>query len=194
PTTKEAGRGTGLGLAMVKGFVEQSGGDLAIRSLPLAGTAITLTLPAAPIAATPAEADEGDAEVGDLRGRFLVVEDEDEVRALVVDVLRQHRAEVTASSSAGAALAAAAATGPFDVLITDLVMPGMRGDELASRLTSQGRVRQVVFMSGYHDARPEPPDGAVLAKPFAVRDLVRAARAALAATGRPDVAKELIPA
>ena len=70
---------------------------------------------------------------------------------------------------------------PFDLLVTDIVMPGMRGDQIAARLLDQGRVRRVLFMSGYHDGQLDTRGGRLLAKPFAVRDLIEAVQATLAA-------------
>lgn len=180
-TTKAEGRGTGLGLPMVQGFAEQSGGAVGIRSLPGAGTAVTLTLPAAAPAEVLGDAPDPDAPDCHLEGRFLVVEDSEEVRDLVTDVLRRRNAEVHVAASAAEALALAAVAGPFDVLVTDLVMPGMHGGQLAARLLAEGRVGRVVYMSGYHDRRADTPPGLVLAKPFRVRDLVAAVQQVLAA-------------
>ncbi|MBK8165100.1 MAG: PAS domain-containing protein [bacterium] len=178
-TTKGEGRGTGLGLSMVQGFAEQSGGTVGIRSQPGVGTAVTLTLPA-----TTSSADAGvDPEAHDvecrLDGRFLVVEDSEEVRDLVSSVLRRRSAEVHVASSASEALEIAAAVGPFDVLLTDLVMPGMHGGELAARLLAAGRLGSIVYMSGYHDLQADTPAGRLLAKPFKVSELVVAVQQAL---------------
>ena len=180
-STKVESGGTGLGLPMVKGFAEQSGGAVAISSRPGLGTTITLTLPEASGAAGPAGAPEPAPTAAGLRGRFLVVEDADEVRALVCEVLRQHGAAVAAAASPTAALALAAAEGPFDVLVTDLVMPTMSGDELAACLLARGQVRGVVCMSGHGVAGAGAGATARLAKPFTVHELVVAARSALAA-------------
>lgn len=180
-TTKAEGRGTGLGLSMVQGFAEQSGGAVGIRSQPGAGTTVTMTLPAAAPDQIPGEGPDPAAPECRLAGRFLVVEDAAEVRELVTDVLRRHSAEVHVAASAAAALALAAVAGPFDVLVTDLVMPGMHGSELAARLLAEGRVRRAVYMSGYHDRLGDAPSGLLLAKPFKVRDLVAAVQEALAA-------------
>jgi PAS domain S-box-containing protein len=171
-TTKTDGKGTGLGLSMVRGFVEQSGGGIELRSRPGTGTIITLVLPAALSVGTTAAPDEHPEAEARLRGRYLVVEDSDDVRELVVDVLRHRQAEVVAAASPEEALALAATGPPFDLLVTDVVMPGMRGDALAARLLAQGRVHHVVYMSGYHDGRNGIPEEQLLSKPFAVKDLV----------------------
>lgn len=180
-TTKAEGKGTGLGLSMVRGFIEQSGGAVEIASRPGDGTAVTLVLPAA-LAVGDLFVGEDRPDIGaGLEGRILVIEDSDQVRDLVVDVLRQRRAEVVAAASPGEALALAAHGPPFDLLVTDIVMPGMRGDQIAARLLDQGRVRRVLFMSGYHDGQLDTRGGRLLTKPFAVRDLVEAVQATLAA-------------
>lgn len=171
-STKPEGKGTGLGLPMVRGFIEQSGGTVEIESRPGAGTRITLALPAVePVpAATVSTAPAAPAFA--LGTRILIVEDSDQVRNLVAEVLRQLRAEVVAASSPAEALAVATAGQPFDLLLTDVVMPGMRGDELAMRLLALGRVRKIVFMSGYHEGRVQTGEWPLVSKPFAVRDLL----------------------
>ena len=185
-TTKGEGRGTGLGLAMVRGFVEQSGGTVALASRPGAGTRVTLRLPAARRASPPAPAEVPRIRVPRLGGRILVVEDADPVRELVTDVLRQGEAEVVATASPGEALEVAGAGPAFDLLVTDVVMPGLRGDELAARLLAERRVGAVVYMSGYSDGRVAAAPGALLVKPFTIAALVAAAHDALA--GREPVA------
>lgn len=188
-TTKAEGKGTGLGLPMVRGLVEQSGGSVEIRSEVGAGTVVTLLLPAV-------TADDGSATVLEpvtgeerLSGRLLVVEDSEQVRDLVVDVLRRRGAEVVAAASPGEALAIAASNAPFDLLITDVVMPGLRGDELAARLLAQRRVGRVMYMSGYHGGAIDEPAGILLPKPFAVRDLLASVQRSLA--GEPVAAEPL---
>jgi PAS domain S-box-containing protein len=171
-STKPEGKGTGLGLPMVRGFIEQSGGTVEIESRPGAGTRITLALPAAePVTAAPASAAPA-APAFAVGTRILVVEDSDQVRNLVAEVLRQLQAEVVATPSPAEALAVATAGRPFDLLLTDVVMPGMRGDELAMRLLALGRVRKVVYMSGYHEGRVKTGEWPLVPKPFAVRDLL----------------------
>jgi PAS domain S-box-containing protein len=184
-TTKADGKGTGLGLSMVRGFVEQSGGSVAMRSRPGTGTVVTLVLPAAAPGRETAATDEQPPTELRLHGRFLVVEDSDQVRELVAEVLRQRQAEVVVAASPEEALQLAAAGSPFDLLVTDMIMPGMRGDELAARLLAQGRVRRVVYMSGHHDGRRGTPNGPLLAKPFVVEDLIGIVHRTLAAAAPP---------
>jgi PAS domain S-box-containing protein len=178
-TTKGEGQGTGLGLAMVRSFVEQSGGRVGLGSRLGAGTTVTLHLPAAQHAAAPTAATGKPVGVPHLGGRILVVEDSDSVRELVADVLRQGQAEVVTTASPDEALEAAARGLPFDLLVTDIVMPGLRGDELAARLLAEGRVRAAVYMSGYHDGRGVVAPGDLLVKPFTIGALVAAVSGAL---------------
>lgn len=171
-TTKGEGQGTGLGLPMVRGFAEQSGGMVEIETRQGTGTTATIALPPSIPAATTTAPPAADSECGRLEGRILVVEDAESVRDLVSDVLRRRGADVVTASSPEEALGLAAAGPRFDVVVTDIVMPGMRGDEMASRLVEAGRVDKAVYMSGYQDQRTVSLQGALLSKPFAVQELV----------------------
>jgi PAS domain S-box-containing protein len=190
-TTKGEGQGTGLGLPMVRGFAEQSSGQVEIQSRPGVGTTATIALPATAAAGSPNEQAEAASEPERLAGRFLVVEDSESVRDLVGDVLRRQGAEVVMASSPEEALRLAASGARFDMVVTDIVMPGMRGDEMVSRLVAAGRVDRVVYMSGYHDKRTASMSGPLLSKPFAVQELVDMVQnvmqepAAVAASGAP---------
>jgi PAS domain S-box-containing protein len=190
-TTKGEGRGTGLGLPMVRGFAEQSGGLVEIQSRAGAGTTATIALPATAGAGPPIAQAAAAGEPERLAGRFLVVEDSEPVRDLMGDVLRRRGAEVVMASSPEEALRLAACSPRFDVVVTDIVMPGMRGDEMVSRLVAAGRVDRVVYMSGYQDKRTVALQGPLLSKPFAVQELVDMVRsvmqepAAVAASGAP---------
>ena len=184
-TTKPPGQGTGLGLASVYGYVQQSGGSLAVRSSVGEGTTIDIYLPllaratdAAPAAALPAPpALERGAE------RVLVVEDEPMVRALVSHVLAAQGYDVRTASNGDEALALAEhADGELDLLISDVVMPGLNGVELARRLRSRWPGLKVLLISGYSDSRlfegraeGEEP-AALLAKPFTPQELLANAR------------------
>jgi CheY-like chemotaxis protein/anti-sigma regulatory factor (Ser/Thr protein kinase) len=182
-TTKAEGEGTGLGLSVVYGVVDSLGGTIAIESRPGEGTTVEIVLPAAegsveqPVAQD-ARPGEGHAE------RILVVEDRQVVRDLAHDVLVDSGFEVETAANGDEALAISAASGPFDLLLSDVVMPGMSGPELAERLREAQPGLPVLFMSGYTDdvladevfARPRTW---FLRKPFGGRDLVAAARNAL---------------
>jgi signal transduction histidine kinase/DNA-binding response OmpR family regulator len=150
-TTKPEGQGTGLGLSMVYGFVKQSGGHIKIYSEPGEGTTIRLYLPRAPGAEDVA----ADSDAGPIAGgteTVLVVEDDDEVRTTVVELLTDLGYGVLKARDAQSALAIIESGSAVDVLFTDVVMPGpVRSPELAR----QARVRlpkvAVLFTSGYTD-------------------------------------------
>jgi PAS domain S-box-containing protein len=150
-TTKGAGQGTGLGLSMVQGIVAQSGGYINVYSEPGQGTTFKIYLPA------PAEtvADAGKPEtVAALGGRetVLVVEDQAEVRAYAVAVLKAYGYRVVEAGNAGEALLLCERDGPrIDLVLTDVVMPNMSGRELAQRLGKLQLGIKVLFMSGYTD-------------------------------------------
>ncbi len=150
-TTKEKGQGTGLGLAMVYGIVKQSGGFIWVYSEPGHGTAVKIYLPHVaeaaqpPAAATPAAAKRGTETV-------LLAEDEAPVRAVARQVLERHGYTVLEAPSGEAALDVARRySGAIHLLLTDVVMPGMSGHDLAKRLAALRPEVRVVYMSGYTD-------------------------------------------
>ncbi len=145
-TTKAAGDGTGLGLATVHGIITDSGGQIAIDSAPGDGTVVHFTLPAAreELTVAPKRAPAEHAAAGS--ARVLVVEDQDPVRRQAVRILERHGYEVRQAAGGDAALAD---WEPVDVLVTDVVMPGMTGHELAQRATELAPGLPVVFMSGH---------------------------------------------
>ena len=173
-TTKQAGEGTGLGLSMVSGFVEQCGGRCEITSDLGRGTTVSLILPAATAVASPAADPDTGKKPRALQGRVLVAEDADEVRRVVGEVLREHDLEVVAVASPGEAVEIAARQPqPFDLLLADLVMPDMNGEDLAELLLARGQVRRVLFMSGYLGSQEPPRLGTLVEKPFTTAELVR---------------------
>jgi signal transduction histidine kinase len=149
-TTKQPGLGTGLGLSQVYGFVKQSGGHVKIHSEIGKGTTIRIYLPRAQLAASAV----GDGEVPLLVGRgsetILVVEDEADVRSYVVETLRDLNYQVHAASDGASALALFN-SGSFrvDLLLTDIVMPGMSGRQLADQMRERESALKVLFMTGY---------------------------------------------
>src|SRR6059036_1306478 len=152
-TTKEKGKGTGLELATVYGIIKQSGGFIWVYSEVGHGTTFKLYLPRveelAERAAAPAQARTRPA-----RGTetVLVVEDEAPVRNVARQVLERHRYTVLEAPSAEAALDIATRySGTIHLLLTDVVMPGLNGRELASRLADLRPDARVIFMSGYTD-------------------------------------------
>jgi PAS domain S-box-containing protein len=183
-TTKPVGQGTGLGLSTVYGVVRQSGGWARIVSAPGAGTAVEIDLPCtrAPVRApapTPRPAPRGGA------GTVLVVEDEVAVRRVVRRILAPHGHTVLEAADGRDALAVLAAyDGPIDLVLTDVVMPGLSGRALATQIAAERPGTAVLFMSGYTDdeiVRRDlaVPGAAVLEKPFTPDDLLAAVDAAL---------------
>jgi PAS domain S-box-containing protein len=183
-TTKELGRGTGLGLATVYGIVRQSGGHIRVNTRPSQGSTFTIYLPRAegspehPDAPQPTEPPQG-------TGTIFVVEDEDTVRHLACRVLRANGYHVVEAADPGTALRLAGEQPrPADLLLTDIVMPGMSGPVLAERLVSRWPDLKVLYMSGYADEAIErhgalPAGGALLEKPFTARQLADRVRQAL---------------
>jgi CheY-like chemotaxis protein len=150
-TTKEAGRGTGLGLSTVYGIVKQSGGSIEVRSRPQAGTTFRICLPGvsqAPVAALPR------AGLAAARGveTLLLVEDEKALANLTTRMLKSAGYTVLTCASGEEALALLDRhDGTIDLMISDVVMPGISGRELASRTATVRPGLPVLFMSGYTD-------------------------------------------
>ncbi len=184
-TLKPAGEGTGLGLSMVYGFANQSGGHLAIDSEEGAGTTIRLYLPRAAGAAPPPEPDADTDEPAGRGERVLVVEDNADVRALTVTILESLGYRVTAAEDGHGALAALSDGAEIDLLLSDVVLPGgMSGPEIARAFRERRPGAKVLFMSAYADgAAPEgdrlPTDAELLDKPFLRRDLALRVRSLL---------------
>jgi signal transduction histidine kinase/CheY-like chemotaxis protein len=149
-TTKAAGEGTGIGLSTVDSIVKQCGGDVWVRSAPGAGATFTICLPRT----TEGQgAQEGRAPVPQSAGggeTVLLVEDEDGVRKLLSHVLRKRGYQVLEASCGEQALGIFEREGSrIDLVLTDMVMPGMSGRELAGRIRRIAPAARVVFMSGY---------------------------------------------
>lgn len=190
-TTKEAGKGTGMGLATVYGIVRQSGGAITVYSEPGHGTTFRIYFP---------RVIDHDATVHDRiepafgpprpgEETILLVEDESAVRGFAARALTDRGyAVLEAADGADAIDVARTHDGRIALLVTDVVMPGMRGAELAQRLTAEFPEMRVLFISGFTElgignhggVRPE---GAYLAKPFSAEGLARAVGAALDAAG-----------
>ena len=185
-TTKPQGQGTGLGLSTVYGLVRQGGGSIAVLSTPGQGTTIELLLPRAPVATTPAPAPRASDVVTRGTETVLVAEDEEAVRHLAVEALQRQGYRVIAAASGEAALEVARAhDGAIDLLLTDVVMPGLKGPELAARLRDLRPGLRVILMSGYAAEVVTPldlKDATLVSKPFSAAVLARAVRAALDAT------------
>jgi signal transduction histidine kinase len=169
-TTKDVGQGTGLGLSTVYGVVTQSGGTIDVRSAPGEGATFSIRLPAT----DRVEAVEPDVDVAGTTAaeRILVVDDEQIVRDLLAHTLRRQGYDVEVAAGARDARAL---EGPWDLLLTDVVMPEMDGVELARHVDA----RQVLFMSGYDQRALAESAGAFLQKPFSGDELARSIRALL---------------
>ncbi len=169
-STKGIGRGTGLGLSMVHGLASQLGGALAIESQLGRGTNVEVWLPASDKAASPSERTE-DIEARPTAGIVLLVDDEDLVRASTADMLTELGFTVVEAGSAEEALRLVDGGQPLDVLITDHLMPGMTGIELARKLRGDRANVRVLVMSGYADVDGVAHDLPRLVKPFRKIDL-----------------------
>jgi PAS domain S-box-containing protein len=146
-TTKETGQGTGLGLSSVYGIVQQSGGEIFARSAPGEGTTFTVYLPRSTEPALP-EQSPAEPEALPGAGTILLVEDEPSLRGLVAEYLREHGYEVQEAGNAQLALELAQGA-QLDLLLTDIVMPGIGGPQLAAMLKESRPYLRVIFMSGY---------------------------------------------
>ena len=182
-TTKGAGRGTGLGLAMVFGIVKQSGGDIWVYSERFHGPTFKVYLP---------RVDEPLAEEASARARVsggtetvMVVEDADNLRQLAREILSEQGYNVVEARSGREAVALLETDARrFDLLLTDLVMPGMSGRELADRAASVRPGIKVLFMSGYTDDAlgnhgALDPGMSLIEKPFTVDVLLHRVRETL---------------
>ncbi len=185
-TTKDAGRGTGLGLATVRGIVERSGGAVRVESEPGRGTVFHVALPrAVPEAAAPEEPAPAEARPAGGSETVLLVEDDEAVRTLVQLILeRQGYTVLPAADGSQALRAVLRSGGPVHLLVTDVVMPGMNGRELAEQLAAHVPGVRVVYMSGYSEREMERygirgPDAVRVRKPFSPAQLARAVRDAL---------------
>ncbi|WP_321800307.1 response regulator [Caballeronia sp. J97] len=183
-TTKREGQGTGLGLSMVYGFVKQSGGHVKVYSEQGHGTTVRIYLPRA----REQEDLETDVDAGPAKGgseTILVVEDDEEVRATVVELLADLGYRVLRAKDAQSALAIVESGVPIDLLFTDVVMPGpLRSTELARKARERVPGIAVLFTSGYTDNAivhagrlDEGID--LLSKPYAHESLARKVRQVL---------------
>jgi signal transduction histidine kinase/CheY-like chemotaxis protein len=149
-TTKEVGHGTGLGLSQVYGFVKQSGGHVEIDSTPGTGTTVKIFLPRLLGEAEVQLAPERPLLLADAAPTILLVEDDHDVRSYVVEMLREMHFQVLEAHDADSALGLLDRNDVhLDLLLTDVVLPGMNGQQLAEEIKSRQPDVRVLFMSGY---------------------------------------------
>jgi PAS domain S-box-containing protein len=180
-TTKGRGKGTGLGLATAYGVVADAGGTIVLESQPDRGTTVRVRLPvgaAEPAALAPPVRARA-ASAGGSGQRILVVEDEDGVRDIVCRILTKAGYEVHAAGDPQEALKLSVAGLRVDALVSDVIMPGMSGTQLAVELRRAQPDLPVLFMSGYTSGpapggQELPPDAPLLHKPFQNDQLLHA--------------------
>jgi CheY-like chemotaxis protein len=167
-TTKEAGQGTGLGLATVYGIVKQSGGYIWVYSEPFKGTTFKIYFPAVTGKAEPLPATEAKPVTGS--GVVMVIEDEPTVREMVCEMLESLGYTAIEAGSADEATRLVHENKQIEVVLVDLIMPGVGGPEMVARIRKLRPQIPVVFMSGYSDRASQVqelgPDALFLQKPF----------------------------
>jgi hypothetical protein len=184
-TTKETGRGTGLGLATVDGIVKQSGGNITVYSEVGHGTTFRVYLPLSEEAASKPEIASLESIVPHGTETILLVEDEDSLREVTREYLSNKGYTVLVASEADSAVELAQQRDkPIDLLLTDVILPGSSGAQLAQRLVSDHRQMRVLYVSGYtadaivhhggHDS-----NFAFLSKPYSLPALTRKIRSIL---------------
>lgn len=184
-TTKEVGRGTGLGLSMVYGFMKQSEGFVHVESAPGCGAAFSLYFPRSRDGAVGSQGSTGvEAPVSGGTESILVVEDEPGVKELLAQLLREGGYTVLEASTVAQAMETLARADRVDMVVSDVVMPGGSGLELAERISQVHPGVKLLFVSGYatdeldrRGLRPAPSD--MLAKPYTRATVLGAIRAKL---------------
>ena len=175
-TTKPLGQGTGLGLSMVYGFAQQSGGGADIESVEGRGTTISIYLPRSQVAEEIAEDGEPGTVPSGAGERVLVVEDDDGVRQLVGEVLRDLGYKSVEAIDANAAIEKLRVNPSFDLLISDVGLPGMNGRQLAEIARGIIPNIKVLFMTGYAASAADQADFlgrdmTIITKPFDIEKL-----------------------
>jgi signal transduction histidine kinase/CheY-like chemotaxis protein len=170
-STKGVGKGTGLGLSMAHGLASQLGGALRIDSQVGAGTTVALWLPVAEAGATVQDDEAGLPILVRLAGRALLVDDEALVRSTTSEILSELGYDVVEFASAEEALDHVDRGEPFDLLVTDHLMPGMNGADLAMRLRQIAPLSRAVVVSGSEEVELHVEGVARLVKPFRPSEL-----------------------
>ena len=182
-TTKEQGKGTGLGLATVYGIVKQLGGFIWVDSEPGQGARFTLHLPATSAVADVSDPEQLPVVSTEQAETILLVEDEHAVRQFASRVLKRYGYQVMEAATPDEALVMAAEDRPIDLVLADVVMPGLSGPDLLARIRARRPVRGLL-MSGSTEKLTTTGDGAtdVLEKPFESDELLRLVGRALETT------------
>jgi CheY-like chemotaxis protein len=172
-TTKEPGKGSGLGLSMVHGVATQSGGGLHIDSRPGRGTTVNVYLPRARRLSAAAREREPLSAVFHERATLMVVDDDPDVREVAVSSLESLGYHMLAAENGPAALELLARSGPIDLLIVDMAMPGMNGVELIRRARERRGDLRAMLVTGYADVAAFAPADSdlVLQKPYRLERL-----------------------
>jgi CheY-like chemotaxis protein len=170
-STKGVGKGTGLGLSMVHGLATQLGGALSISSKPGLGTNVELWLPVSDTTTNTSQIAADSNEAGAATGIALLVDDEDTVRMSTADMLTELGFSVLEAGSAEQALRIVDSGQPFDLLITDHLMPGMTGVDLSHAIRARRPGTPVLIISGFAEAEGISPDLPRLTKPFRQAEL-----------------------
>jgi signal transduction histidine kinase/CheY-like chemotaxis protein len=184
-TTKEVGKGTGLGLSTVYGIVKQNGGEIWFATEKGQGTAFTIYFPPVESAPRPAPPPRHPRSVRPARATVLLVEDDDAVRCLAREVLARNGLTVVEASHPAEALQIARTRArPFDLVLTDVVMPGMSGPRMVEMLHESWPRLNVLFMTGYADPAALPPgfalqSASVIRKPISEDSLMQGVWGAL---------------
>jgi len=179
-STKPEGRGNGLGLATVYGIVRQYHGQIVCESTVGKGTAFTVYLPAARAVAAEATRKDEQSKVGKGTESVLLVEDEPALRKSVRRILEQsgYRVMVAADGHEALKIASEQQDG-FDLLVTDIVLPQIRGTELARKMMTRHPQMRVLYMSGYSEEEVPPDAAHFIPKPFRREALIRKIREVL---------------
>ncbi|KGT81857.1 histidine kinase, partial [Xanthomonas vasicola] len=170
-TTKPTGQGTGLGMSMIYGFMQQSNGQVWVESQQGAGTTVSLYLPAGISVQSVLPPTQSDAVLAGQGQQVLVVEDDEQVRLLVTELLSELGYQADVVADADAALPILASPRQIDLLVTDVGLPGLNGRQLAEIARQSRRDLPVIFMTGYAETARDRGEFlgegmSMIAKPF----------------------------
>jgi len=194
-TTKDVGKGSGLGLSQVYGMVQQSNGSFQIESKIGIGTAVYLYLPRGVSEAGKLDAGSDEATADQTVARILVVDDDPGVRDITVQMLRQLGYRVTEVESGQAALDAFSRGEAYDLMVIDVAMPGLNGIETVRRARHRWPGLRVLYITGYVDTagvEPQTGDEPLVKKPFKLIDLKNGVHRAIHRAPN-DVGAKVVP-